>query len=223
MQLSNHTSGLFSVNCEELVPPLIIFDSAAENPENRSLSKRLVKELPLVTCSYGRESVARRCQVASTPKGGTDGVVYLQYAQHLTALTECSQAKPLALLSDDGPGHKTLKVLEHFVQHSVHVMPGPPNLTHIGQTLDMLFGTLKHHTCTNVALVQESKVDEVTGMPRALEVADVGLILSKPKDGSSGGPLVDTFTKSNIESAWKKVSSHLFLGWKTHERVSPTL
>jgi hypothetical protein len=209
LQLSNHVTGLFTVTVNELFPPQIIVDSSAEKLENRSAPNRLYQELPKITGSYGNEAKERSCQIASTPKGGTDSVTYLQYAQHLTRETQSSASEPIALLTDDCPGHKSLDVLEHFVDHSAHVMLGSPNLTHVGQVLDGAFGTLKHNTCEGVKLIQDANIDAETGMPKALTVADIGKLLDKPPGWTGpAGPLLDTFTKKNINSAWRRVSPH---------------
>jgi len=138
----------------------------------------------------------------------------VQYFKDWAKGVEVSEENPAAMLSDDGPGHKTLPTLDAAVECSAFIFPGFSNGTAWNQVLDQLFGYLKQLETQTLEALQEQKNKVTTtddGREQVVQVAidsgDAGLALRGVEEGyPETGPLKQCFTPSRIERAWDKVS-----------------
>lgn len=127
--------------------------------------------------------------------------------QDYIEVTKPTSEDPIGELTDDGPGHKALEVLELCVKNYVESFPGPPNLTHLGQTCDQLFGSAKLDFGGAAEDLQKfgGKMTPVTPYDVGKLFAGKHLDVPRRKQFTKRAPLKDSFTREKIEKGWEKV------------------
>ena len=97
---SRHTTGVYTTNAAgEVLPPLYIFDSKAQDKLNYKIELRVSDGLPTVTCRYGLDREINIWFVCGSPEEGIHGHESMDAVQqrynHALLSKHCKQSGPL--------------------------------------------------------------------------------------------------------------------------------
>jgi len=117
----------------ETLPHTLIFTTGAENPDNNS--ENILDYLPKVKGKFGLGEVKEHnCRVASSPKGGTNYLMFNSFPDVLIELyPDRLAAKPVLVKTDGGPGRTNTENLAKARENHIILFTGFPNRSGFNQ------------------------------------------------------------------------------------------
>ena len=176
---SRHTTGVYTTNAAgEVLPPLYIFDSKAQDEKNYKIDLRACDGLPTVTGKYGLDKVQTfHSFVAVRKKGSMDtslwkafnkDIILPCYPNIANKVVRCPITKkilkgPVIMKTDAGPGRlsKTLESIDfreemHKIGYVFLLVL--PNATAATQEMDQGYGALKRECDKSTVRIASMKM-----------------------------------------------------------------
>eukprot|EP00957_Ditylum_brightwellii_P085440 6499470-Ditylum_brightwellii.AAC.1 len=188
------------------------FQSDAQNTEDAAISYSWIDSLPIVSGKFGHEEVKDLFPTCSVnEKVGVNASALYEYIKEaiLVLYPDISDEPGKCAIAkiDGGPGRFHLDMLAELCMLGFYIVPSCPNVTHICQEQDWLYGVFKSLARAVIGLLYAeyySAKDE-QGKVRQTNRSNYGVIINGQEGTAGKEPIVSPFritftTERNINA-----------------------